>query len=104
MDNLDKKIEQTLNSIEGIQQAEMPDALYHKILNRVESLSPAEGRVVPLRRVLLAAAIFLGLVIANVSGVLLFNQQQNTVGGKNSTQLSAKTISSAYFNDSTYNY
>lgn len=104
MDNLDKKIEETLNSIEGLQRAEMPDALYHKILNHVESLSPTEGRVIPLRRVLLAAAVFLGLVIANVSGVLLFNQQQNTEGGKNTAQLTAKTISSAYFNDSTYNY
>jgi hypothetical protein len=62
MDQIDKKTEETLRALDGIRPAHAPDALWDKTLRRI---ARAQKRIVPLRTVLRAAAVFIGIVLLN---------------------------------------
>lgn len=104
MENIDKHIEETLSSIDNIARAEMPDTLYERILQSVDNQSSKTFSIVPLRRIMLVAALFAGLVIANVIGAINFRNNVKTEGVATIGNTTAKALASAYFNDSSLNY
>jgi hypothetical protein len=100
MDSLDKKIEQTLSALDGIQRAEVPDDLFEKTLKRIAESHPVKVvKMVPMRTVWLAAASFALMVSLN----LAFWVSGNTaVAPKNSPQTCTKaacSIAELYINN-----
>ena len=107
MNKLDKKVDETLSSLDGIKKAEMPTDLYEKILKRIENQRNSSVRIVPMWRVLMAAAVFSGIVVLNILGLVSSENSANTIrkdGGGARQKTGAQTFASTYFNDSHLNY
>jgi hypothetical protein len=83
-----KKIEDVLNSLDGIKSAEANPFLYSRILNKIQETS---REYTPAKIIWLAAASFLLLLFLNISAVrkVMTNknesmyQSENTVSGYN---------------------
>lgn len=104
MENFDKKIEQTLSSLDGLKQVEMPLDLAQKIKQQIANQRIKSTRIVPLRTILLAAAVFSGIVILNVVSILSANTTDNNRVGEKGQKMGVQAFASAYFNDSSLNY
>lgn len=104
MENFDKKIEQTLSSLDGLKQVEMPLDLEQKIKQQIANQRIKSARIVPLRTILLAAAVFSGIVILNVVSILSANTTDNNRVGERGQKMGVQAFASAYFNDSSLNY
>lgn len=76
-------IDGIINSTEGMQRAQPPVSVLHKIEQRLGG-SPA--RVVPLRTVSLAAASILLLVMANL---FVIRHQENNIGKSGQSSVDA---------------
>jgi hypothetical protein len=79
MDDLDKRIEQTLASLDGIERAEAPDDLYDRTLERLARQQPLTVQLVPMRYVLQAAAVFVGILIVNIACLFFLKPSPHTV-------------------------
>jgi hypothetical protein len=104
MEDFDKKIEQTLSSLDGLKQVEMPLDLEQKIKQKIANQRIKSTRIVPLRTILLAAAMFSGIVILNVVSILSANTTDNNRVGEKGQKMGVQAFASAYFNDSSLNY
>lgn len=104
MENFDKKIEKTLSSLDGLKQVEMPLDLEQKIKQQIANQRIKSTRIVPLRTILLAAAVFSGIVILNVVSILSANTTDNNRVGERGQKMGVQAFASAYFNDSSLNY
>ena len=104
MENFDKKIEQTLSSLDGLKQVEMPLDLEQKIKQQIANQRIKSTRIVPLRTILLAAAVFSGIVILNVVSILSANTTDNSRVGERGQKIGVQAFASTYFNDSSLNY
>lgn len=104
MENFDKKIEKTLSSLDGLKQVEMPLDLEQKIKQQIANQRIKLARIVPLRTILLAAAVFSGIVILNVVSILSANTTDNNRVGERGQKMGVQAFASAYFNDSSLNY
>lgn len=104
MENFDKKIEQTLSSLDGLKQVEMPLDLEQKIKQQIVNQRIKSTRIVPLRTILLAAAVFSGIVVLNVVSILSANTTDNNRVGEKGQKMGVQAFASAYFNDSSLNY
>ena len=104
MENFDKKIEEILSSLDGLQQVEMPVDLERKIRQRIEKQQIKSARIVPLRTLILAAAVFAGIVILNVASLLLDDSIAKNRVGASGQKVGIQTFSTAYFTDSSLNY
>ena len=104
MANFDKKIEQTLASLDGFEQADIPPDLEQKIRQRIDNQEIKSVRIVPFRIVLLAAAVFFGIVFLNVASLVLDKISNNSGVGEQGQKTNVKAFTSAYFNDSSLNY
>lgn len=104
MENFDKKIEKTLSSLDGLKQVEMSLDLEQKIKQQIANQRIKSTRIVPLRTILLAAAVFSGIVILNVVSILSANTTDNNRVGEKGQKMGVQAFASAYFNDSSLNY
>ena len=104
MENFDKKIEEILSSLDGLQQVEMPVDLERKIRQCIEKQQIKSARIVPLRTLILAAAVFAGIVILNVASLLLDDSVAKNRVGASGQKVGIQTFSTAYFTDSSLNY
>lgn len=75
MERSHRHIEETMNSLEGMQRAQAPDYLLGRIEQRLGGNLRVKGRIVPLRTVGLAAACIALLVLLNMAA--LHNWQQD---------------------------
>jgi uncharacterized membrane protein YvbJ len=104
MENFDKKIEKTLSSLDGLKQVEMPLDLEQKIKQQIANQRIKSTRIVPFRTILLAAAVFAGIVILNVVSILSANTTDNNRVGERVQKMGVQAFATAYFNDSSLNY
>ena len=104
MANFDKKVEQTFTSLDGFEQVDMPSDLEQKIRQCIDSQGIKSVRIVPFRTVLLAAAVFFGIVFLNVASLVLDKISNNSGVGEQGQKTNVKAFTSAYFNDSSLNY
>ena len=93
-----------MSSLDGLKQVEMPLELEQKIKQKIANQRIKSTRIVPLRTILLAAAVFSGIVILNVVSILSANTTDNNRVGERGQKMGVQAFASAYFNDSSLNY
>lgn len=104
MEDFDKKIEKTLSSLDGLKQVEMPLDLEQKIKQQIANQRIKSARIVPIRTILLAAAVFSGIIILNVVTLLSDQMPQKNRVGERGQKTGIQAFASAYFNDSELDY
>ena len=98
---IDKAVEQTLNSLDGVQQCDANEYLYVKILNRMRD---AKEEAVKFNRLMLRLSFVLALfVCVNGLSYYLLTVKPNTKQGK--TVSGSSAFSNAYqLNNNSYSY
>ena len=102
MEKNEKKIEETLNSLEDIKPVKAPDYMYARIKARIEEKTIKKDIIVSRIFLLRVACFFAGLIIFNLivvrkSGEILVQNQEV----KNNT---AESIAETYFSSTIYRY
>ncbi len=99
---IEKEVELTLNSLDGLLQAEPNDFLYGKIRNRMESRQQGSG--LKNKKLMLGLCFVLGLFLClNVVSYFVLSGQQSNVQTK--TAGSSSGFAEAYqLNSSSYSY
>ena len=93
--NNEKRIEEVMNSLDGIQQAEPNPFLYNRILNRINS---ASGEYAPVKLVWLAAASLALIFLLNFTAI------RRTISGTENKTI--ESVASGYnlMNENSINY
>ena len=104
MENIDKKIEETWQSIEGIQSAKAPDYLFAATKARIEKKAgerKEQNKMLVSKNYLLrVACVFVGLIFFN----LLILKKSDEVAQTSEKPNAAKVIADNYFSSTIYNY
>jgi hypothetical protein len=93
----EKRIDEVMNSLDGIRGAEANPFLYTRIMNKVET---AAREYTPARLVWLAAASFAVLILLNLTAI------KSITKGESATSSDFKSVASSYnlMNDNSINY
>lgn len=97
-----KKIEETLNIINGIQSAQAPVDLYDKIIRRIENKRNNKNRFVSNRIIFRVACAFAGIIFLNF--FILKSDLTKEIDTSNSETSEIKKIQNTYFSSTIYNY
>ena len=98
MENINKEIEQTLASLDGIKRAKAPDALYGRVLKELAERREVVAKIIPIRSILRAAAVFGGIVLFNAASLFLMQKPKYTEGGHQPPpQTSKQVLARAFF-------
>lgn len=104
MKETDKKIEETLRSIEEIKSAKPPDYLFAAIKDRIEKKAGERKEknktLVSKNYLLRVACVFIGLIFFN----LLILKKSDKVAQTSEKPNAAKVIADNYFSSTIYNY
>ena len=102
MENNFKKIEETLNSIESIQPAKVPEYMFARIKERIEKKTLRNKIFVSRNYFLRSACFFAGLMAFNF--IVLKKSGEVRVQEQEPTRNVAKSIAETYFSSTVYNY
>src|SRR5438128_2450510 len=103
---LNKKIEDTINSLEGIKQADANPFLYTKIQERlnnknIKKIFPVKQNIFVLR----FAVILIAALLLNVFTYFTYPEPENNTPNTNSREENLKSFAKEYsITGSTYNY
>ncbi|MEP0367081.1 MAG: hypothetical protein ABJN36_14545 [Cyclobacteriaceae bacterium] len=90
--DINKEIEATLNSLDGLQKAKAPEGFYERLQARMQNQAKPSGIWINILRYSAAAMIILSLA----NGYLLFQNDTEEIASANIEDFTA-----AYFDDNT---